>query len=93
MALSQKLQEKIDELSENYKNFKHHLESMVEKERNAECYRIDKNILLLINDVTGGIQLFYGNAYTIEQATSYLAKIQPKCSLLSQTREYKVSKQ
>ena len=76
VALSQVLQEKIKELTENYEKSKQHLENKVENQKNAECFRIGKNILLLIGASASGAMLLYGSYLArekLEQATSSVA--------------------
>ena len=76
VALSEDLQEKIKKLTEKYEKSKQHLENMVEEQRNAECHRIGKNIVLVSLGVSTGTMLLYGNDLVrekLEQATTYMA--------------------
>ena len=76
IALSEELQGKIQELTEKYEKSKQHLESIMEKQRIAECYRIRRHIVLLIGaSTTGGILLCGDNIVRekLELATSYVA--------------------
>ena len=75
VAVSKELQQQIQELNERYEISKEHLQSLAEKQKTAECFKIGKNILLLIGATTGGVWLC-GNSPVrekFERASTYIA--------------------
>ena len=57
VADSKELQQQIQELNKRYEISKGDLQSLVDKQKKAECFKIGKNILLLSSVATGGVWL------------------------------------